>query len=578
MVRLRPTLEFRRGDELLTHVLASPDATWFAGHFPGRPLLPGVAMLALVDDSLRAFWADAEHPAVEVSAFRRVRFRQPVEPGASLRVRLRRVDGERMRFAVELGGRAACTGECSVQAVPRAVAAVASAERTWAGIDFTGRARFTADGTPVATVLDLARQLVGRSAPGSPARVCVASEDRVEVAAGVMAALAGGIEAIFPPALTVEAVRATAKLRDFAFWLGPAAWTEALSGIAAQRFVAAPSSGTGGELPLAAPGRAPILLQTGGTTGVPQLWPKTAINLLAEVAAQIHGLRVEPDDHILATVPPHHIYGLLFSVLLPLGAGATVERTSLFFPQEIVARVAASGATLLVSTPAHLRALATAAWGEHRLRLVLSSGAPLAAADARAFHARTGLWPLEVYGSTETGGIAVRRQDGEDCPWLPMPVVECRCELDLLTVRSPYVSPSPAASPDGFFRTADLAGLRPDGRFDLLGRSDGIVKVGAQRVSLASIEKELLGLPGVADAAALALPSPLGRGQEIVALVASARAAADLGHELRQRLASASWPRRIRCVPAIPATPSGKRDREAILKLLEIDEGEAAPA
>jgi acyl-coenzyme A synthetase/AMP-(fatty) acid ligase len=145
-------------------------------------------------------------------------------------------------------------------------------------------------------------------------------------------------------------------------------------------------------------------------------------------------------------------------------------------------------------------------------------------------------------------------------------------------VRSPYVSPSPAAAPDGFFRTADLVELRPDGRFDLLGRSDGIVKVGGQRVALASIEQELLALDGVLDAAALALPSPSGRGHEIVALVASTRDAADLGRELRQRVPSPSWPRRIRCVPALPVTPSGKRDREAMLKLLEVDEGEAAPA
>ena len=70
----------------------------------------------------------------------------------------------------------------------------------------------------------------------------------------------------------------------------------------------------------------------------------------------------------------------------------------------------------------------------------------------------------------------------------------------------------------------------------------------------------------------LALPSPSGRGQEIVALVASPRSADEIGRELRERLPSPSWPRRLRCVPAIPTTPSGKRDRPAILRLMEIDE------
>jgi acyl-coenzyme A synthetase/AMP-(fatty) acid ligase len=74
----------------------------------------------------------------------------------------------------------------------------------------------------------------------------------------------------------------------------------------------------------------------------------------------------------------------------------------------------------------------------------------------------------------------------------------------------------------------------------------------------------------------LALPSPSGRGQEIVALAASSRSAEEILRELRERLPSPAWPRRLRCVPTIPTTPSGKREREAILRLLAADEGEAA--
>ena len=84
MGRLRPTLEFRRGDELVTHVLASPGVVWFQGHFPNAPLLPGVAMLAMVEESVGLFWQDAVHPALRIVSFRRIRFRQRVEPGANL--------------------------------------------------------------------------------------------------------------------------------------------------------------------------------------------------------------------------------------------------------------------------------------------------------------------------------------------------------------------------------------------------------------------------------------------------------------------------------------------------------------
>jgi len=102
--------------------------------------------------------------------------------------------------------------------------------------------------------------------------------------------------------------------------------------------------------------------------------------------------------------------------------------------------------------------------------------------------------------------------------------------------------------------------------------------VGGQRVSLPAVEKALAALSGVTDAVVLALPSDSGRGQELVALVASLRSADDLLRELRETLPSPSWPRRLRKVAAIPTTAAGKRDRTEILRLMAADQGEAGPA
>ena len=569
MVRLRPTLEFRRGDELVTHVLALPGAVWFQGHFPGRPLLPGVAMLALVEESVGAFWADADRPALRIESFRRVRFRQRVEPGANLRVRLRRSQPGTLRFAVEVGGLAACTGECSVVADSsdgafRPTRAESSA-RPWAG---RASALFSSDGTHFETVALRASGLCALTSEGSRPCVCVASEDRVEVAAVVLAALTGAIEIVFPAAVTPEALLASFEARPFSHWLGPAEWQPKVAGLAAERVADGVPSQRVHDLQIGHLDAARIFLQTGGTTGLPRLWQKTAGNLLGEVVRHVHALQVETGDHILATVTPHHIYGLLFSVLLPLVSGATIERTSPFFPHEIAERIEKTATTILVSTPAHLRALSASLTSRYQLRLVLSSGAPLSAADAAVFFARTGIWPLEVYGSTETGGIAVRRQDVADASWSPLSGVDYRVEGDVLRVRSPFVSPDADGDQNGFFSTADRAQERPDGRFDLLGRVDGVVKVGGKRVALPDIEKIIAALDRVQDAVVMASPSESGRGQEIVALVASDRPAADLTRELRAKLPSPSWPRRLRCVPAIPTTSAGKRDRVAILELL----------
>jgi hypothetical protein len=570
MVRLRPTLEFRRGDELVTHALALPGAVWFQGHFPSGPLLPGVAMLALVEESVRLFWPDTEHPALSIDSFRRVRFRQRIEPGANLRVRVRQSQPNSLRFAVEAGGLAACTGECMVRAEAPGTLVRPTADlpaRPWAG---RAADLFSPDGTSFATVALRVSGLC-QLASGNPRPcICVACDDRVEVAAAVLAALSGAIEVVFPSAATPEALLASHRAHPFSHWLGPAEWQAKVRGLAAERIADSLPSRRPLDDQVGDMVAARIFLQTGGTTGQPRIWQKTAGNLLGEVLRHAHALQVDTGDHILATVPPHHIYGLLFSVLLPLVSRATVERASPFFPQEIAERIVTTAATILVSTPAHLRALSATLTSRHQLRLVLSSGAPLSAADAADFFARTGLWPLEVYGSTETGGIAVRRQDVADAPWSPLPQVDCRLQGDgdVLCVHSPYLSPDASKDEDGFFSTADRAQHATDGRFNLLGRVDGVVKVGGKRVALPDIEKIIAALDRVQDAVVMALPSESGRGQEIVALVASDRQAADLTRELRERLPSPSWPRRLRCVPAIPTTSAGKRDRVAILELL----------
>jgi len=58
------------------------DSPWFDGHFPGRPVLPGIAQLAMVQDLI----ARALPGSGRIAALRRVRFKQAVLPGATLTV------------------------------------------------------------------------------------------------------------------------------------------------------------------------------------------------------------------------------------------------------------------------------------------------------------------------------------------------------------------------------------------------------------------------------------------------------------------------------------------------------------
>ncbi len=584
MPRVRPTLEFRRGDELVTCVLAEPDASWFAGHFPALPILPGVSMLAWVEESIERYWGRPGEE-VTITGFSRVRFRQRVQPGATLRARVRQGTPGCLRFSVDANGALACTGECGITLGTRGSVAPGSAAAAPAGsttlsstaaamAQATGGGRtsaaFTSDGISSAALTARAEQWAALARDGERACLCVAVADRAEVAAALLAALAGRVQVVFPSALTPEAVGETFVARRFSHWLGSPAWLAALGGLDA-RPIDQPWPQAHGdeheiERELAVAEGDCVFLPTGGTTGRPRLWAKTAGNLLDEAAEHAYALQVDESDHIVSTAVPYHAYGLMFSVLLPLFAHATVERSSPFFPGDIAHQIETSRATILVSTPTHLRALAASLTARHHLRLVISSSAPLSPVDAATFHARTGIWPLEIYGSTETGGVAVRRQDVAGAPWSPLPKVEVGQEGELLTVRSPSVSASDSGS--DHFITADRTELLADGRFHLLGRADSMVKVGGKRVDLAEVETALAGLTGVRDAVALAVPCELGRGHDIVALAASERLASDLLRELREKLPTPAWPRRLRCVAAIPLTAVGKRDRAAILQYL----------
>jgi amino acid adenylation domain-containing protein len=122
-----------------------------------------------------------------------------------------------------------------------------------------------------------------------------------------------------------------------------------------------------------------------------------------------------------------------------------------------------------------------------------------------------------------------------------------------------------------FYRTGDLCRQRPDGVFDILGRIDDQVKILGQRVHLGEIARLLEGHPDVATAVALA-GTATGGNQRLSAVIERRRGAqptaADLRRHVRMQASQAHVPREIRFVDAMPLTPNGKVDREAVAALV----------
>lgn len=99
--------EIRDDHEFVCLAVEVPDdMLYFQGHFPGYPILPGVAQLVpLVLAETRRIWADLERP----TRLSRLKFRQPVFPGTTLELQLER-RGARIRFRLVRGQeRRACS-------------------------------------------------------------------------------------------------------------------------------------------------------------------------------------------------------------------------------------------------------------------------------------------------------------------------------------------------------------------------------------------------------------------------------------------------------------------------------------
>lgn len=313
-------------------------------------------------------------------------------------------------------------------------------------------------------------------------------------------------------------------------------------------------------------------VMTSGSTGQSVAWDKTADQLLSEVGVLADTFGMGSGLVYAVTVPPSHLYGLLFGVLLPLATGSSFTRRTPLLPGEIAATIHDSRAQVLVSVPTHLRAARSLP--ERSLvdvERVFSSAGPLPEETAHTFTARHKKPITEIFGSTETGGIAWRQRDA-GAAWQPLPSVDIGVNSEqLLVVSSPFTNHT---SSSANFTTSDRVELLPNGRFEHLGRHDGVVKIGGQRLSVPAMEECLMQHPEVEDVAILPLQDEV-RGHRLLAAVCgppqleeSCRALLSAQFEL------STLPRRFVFLDKLPRESNGKLMRGRVLRLFGLtDEG-----
>jgi 4-coumarate--CoA ligase (photoactive yellow protein activation family) len=400
--------------------------------------------------------------------------------------------------------------------------------------------------------------------------IVVACGDRYFGAVALLATWRAGRVAALPPNGREDTVHALADARRISMILhdGGGAGERAVD-VRAGRVAAARGAPWAPEF---SADRTLACVYTSGSTGAPLACHKTARQILGEAETLARLFDVGPGARVLATVPAHHIYGLLFGTLVPFMGGGALVRATPLHAETIAATARAHGADVLCSVPAHLRGLGELGAGALTgVRRVFSSAAPLDADTATRVAAVVGRAVTEIFGSTETGGIAWR-DAATGARWRPLPGVSVEAEEDgAMIVRSPFVAAEaapPRAEDPPRHRSADRITAHADGTFELLGRADGIVKIGGTRVSAAEIEQRLRDAPGVTDAAVLSVAVGGARGHELWAVVAPAWVdVTALRAALARHVDAVAIPRRFRAVPALPREDNGKLSRARLSAL-----------
>ncbi|WP_247269325.1 MULTISPECIES: acyl-CoA synthetase family protein [Pseudomonas] len=392
-------------------------------------------------------------------------------------------------------------------------------------------------------------------------RMAVHLEDAADLAIALLGAWRAGVSVLLPADLQAQTRQRWSNEVDL--WLTDHSADVHLSDLLQPAL-------PGAELDLE---QCRLSLCTSGSSGEPKRIDKTLRQLANEVEAleQLWGADLG-EAWIIGSVATQHIYGLLFRVLWPLCAGRPFVRRQLAFPEDLQRASREHPAFAWVGSPALLKRMGdNLDWPAlSSVRQVFSSGGALPADAAQSLQQRLQQWPTEILGSSETGGIAWRQ--GASL-WQPFAGVELSQDSDgALLIASPYL---PAGHVE---HTADAARIAADGRFELLGRLDRIVKLEEKRISLPMLEQALVAHEWVAEAR-------LGVVQENRAVLGALLVLSDAGlfalcehgrrsltealrKHLSQHCEALALPRRWRLVRQLPLNSQGKLPQADIEALL----------
>jgi amino acid adenylation domain-containing protein len=382
-----------------------------------------------------------------------------------------------------------------------------------------------------------------------------------------------------------------------------------------ERFAAASAVGAGSESPdprsglphLDPPGghRLAYVLFTSGSTGTPkgvEVEHRSVVNLLL-AARHLFGF-TESDRYLATSTVGFDIsVAELFLPLITGGAVVLRDRELLLDPRRLAEEIRGHGVTVFQTGPSVWSVVLAEVADFPRLRVAISTGEAIAPDLARRL-VDVGDAAWNLYGPTEATVWATGHRLERDATGRPVrssvsaPIGRALANVEV-RVLDEKGAPVPAGAEgelwiggaalargyrgnerltrerfvavgdDGrrFYRTGDVVAEDVDGTLHYFGRNDDQIKVRGVRIEPMEVESAILGHPGVTQAAATWFATASSSRSIVAAVVArpDIRVTAEQLHQHLSRLLPAAMvPSRFVFCAALPLSPSGKVDRNAI--------------
>lgn len=335
-----------------------------------------------------------------------------------------------------------------------------------------------------------------------------------------------------------------------------------------------------------------IYLYSTGSTGKPKRVSRTHRNLVALADNHTETVVWSTEDRILFTVPISHTYGF-GNFISSIKIGASIYVMADFNRNKVLDLMERESITIFPAVPLMLDVLARTYLSEPKdlssLKLVLSAGAPLPEKIFYSFHEKYGIYPRQLYGSSETGVISTNLGDDIESTYnsvgrhVKNVIVKIfdddGNELDIdnigeIAVKSPSMTTrgyfglpeeTEKVFRSGFYFTGDLGRIDENGFIYIVGRKKLFINISGNKVDPLEVENVLLENPNIREAVVLGITdSNSVESVKAVIVKKGEISKKDILDFCRQRIAEYKVPRIIEFRDELPRSPTGKVLREML--------------